>query len=110
MDRDKEMFQRLIYGLQEAYGDNLVSIILYGSFARGTNTKESDIDIAVLMKGVPSKEMKDLATEKIVDLELEYNQVLSVIRIDQNIFLEWEDTLPFYKNVKEEGVVLWRAA
>lgn len=110
MNRNKELFQRLINGLQEAYGDQLISIILYGSFARGTNTKESDIDIAVLIKSLPSKEVKELATEKIVELELEYNQVLSVLNIDYVTFLKWENILPFYRNVKKEGVVLWNAA
>lgn len=47
MDKNKEMFDRLVKGLRDIYGDKLVSILLYGSFARKTNTKESDIDIAV---------------------------------------------------------------
>lgn len=46
MDKNKEMFDRLVKGLRDIYGDKLVSILLYGSFARKTNTKESDIDRA----------------------------------------------------------------
>ena len=45
-----------------------------------------------------------------VDLELEYNKVLSVLLIDYDNFKEWEDVLPFYKNIKKEGIVLWSAA
>jgi hypothetical protein len=33
-----------------------------------------------------------------------------VLLIDYDNFKEWENTLPFYKNVKKEGVVLWKAA
>ena len=105
MDKNKEMFDRLVKGLRDIYGDKLVSILLYGSFARKTNTKESDIDIAVLLNGKETKEMHD----RMVDLDLEYDQVFSILSIDYKNFLEWEDTLSFYKNVKEEGVVLWAA-
>ena len=96
MNENQEMFEKLVKGLRGIYGDMLVSILLYGSFARGTNTRESDIDIAILL---------DLA----VDMDLEYDQVFSIINIDYENFLEWEDTLPFYKNVREDGVVLWAA-
>ena len=45
-----------------------------------------------------------------VDLELEYNKVLSVLLIDYDNFREWEDVLPFYKNMKKDGTMLWSAA
>ena len=46
----------------------------------------------------------------VVDLELKYNKVLSVLLIDYDKYKEWEDVMPFYKNVKKEGIVLWAAA
>ena len=45
-----------------------------------------------------------------VDMELEYNKVLSVLLIDYDNFREWEDVLPFYKNMKKDGIMLWSAA
>lgn len=105
-----DMFSRLTKGLIEIYGDLLVSILLYGSVARGTQQEESDIDIALLMKPGSTKEMKDNMCNLIVDLELEYNEVLSVLHIDYDKFLEWENTMPFYKNMKNDGVILWQAA
>lgn len=104
------MFQELIPKIVEIYGDSLVSVILYGSVARGTQTEESDIDIAIMLSRSENTEMKERMTDIIVDLELEYNKVLSVLRIDYHNFKEWEDTMPFYKNMKKDGVVLWQAA
>lgn len=43
------MLQQLIPEIVKIYGDLLVSVILYGSVARGTQTEESDIDIAVMI-------------------------------------------------------------
>ena len=45
---DKEMFDDIVNAILSAMGDDVVKIILYGSVARGDNTWESDVDIAVL--------------------------------------------------------------
>lgn len=106
----EHIYEHLVSGLSEIYGELLMRIVLYGSVAKGTDTEESDIDIAVLLKPGETKEMYDRMIDMIVDLELECGKVLSVIRIDCNTFSVWEDTLPFYQNVKKDGVVLWNAA
>ena len=54
--------------------------------------------------------MYDTMTDFVVDLELKYNKVLSVLLIDYDKFKEWENVMPFYKNVKKEGIQLWPAA
>ena len=84
-------------------------IILYGSVARGPQTEESDVDIAVIVKRY-MKDMHDKMIDLTVELELEYNKVLSVLIIDYDNFREWEDVLPFYKNMKKDGTMLWSAA
>jgi len=53
--------------------------MLYGSVARGTQTDESDIDIAVMLRSKENDDMKERMTDIIVDLELEHNKVLSVL-------------------------------
>lgn len=104
------IFQQLIPKIVDIYGDLLVSVILYGSVARGTQTDESDIDMAVILRSKENEDMKERMTDIIVDLELEYNKVLSVLRIDYEKFKIWGDTMPFYKNIKEDGVILWQVA
>ena len=46
---DKEMFDDIVRAILSVVGDDVVKIILYGSVARGDNTWESDVDIAVLL-------------------------------------------------------------
>lgn len=103
------LFVRLIAGLRAIYGSELSSIILYGSVARGTQTEESDIDIAVIIHR-DSPDKHDKMIDLTVDLELEYDVVLSILAIEYENFREWENVLPFYINVKKEGVTLWNAA
>jgi predicted nucleotidyltransferase len=100
----------LVEGLIDLFNDRLVSIILYGSVARGTNTDESDVDIAIILKDAKSQSVQDKLVDFTLNLDLKYDKVFSVIDIDYEEFLKWENVLPFYKNVKKDGVVLWKAA
>ena len=100
----------LVEGILSILESQVIRTVLYGSVARGTNTAESDVDIALLLNGNLSRETEDKLSDLIVDLNLKYDIVLSVIDIDYEMFKKWEKVTPFYKNVNEEGVVLWKAA
>ena len=102
--------QELTPGLRRIYGDLIDSVILYGSTARGTQTDASDVDVAILLHPGATKAMREKMLDLVVDLELACGRVLSVLCIDYEKFSEWKDTLPFYKNIREDGIVLWQAA
>lgn len=104
------MFEELVNGILHLMENHIEQIILYGSFARGTHTAESDIDIALLVHGSLNREVEDRLSDFIVDLNLKYDRVLSVIDIELENFRKWEAILPFYKNIQREEVVLWEAA
>lgn len=104
------MQEELVEGIKNILEDRLVSIVLYGSVARGTATGESDIDIAIIAKQEFDIELRDKVVELAVDIDLKYDTVLSIVDIDYNKYLEWQDIMPFYKNIKKEGIVLWNAA
>lgn len=104
------MLKELVDGIVGIVDSKLVSIILYGSVARGSASEESDIDIALLLDGKMSKETEDKFSDLIVDLNLKYDKVFSVVDIDNERFNQWKETLLFYRNVENEGIVLWKAA
>ena len=47
----KIVLQEVENASKQLYGDKLNKIILYGSYARGDNTEESDIDIMIILDG-----------------------------------------------------------
>ncbi len=100
----------LIEGLKNIFHDRLISIILYGSVARGTETDDSDVDIAIILKNAKSQPIQDKLIDFALDLDLKYDKVFSIIDIDHDEYTKWEDILPFYKNVKRDGVILWKTA
>ena len=95
--------------LHAIYGSKLESIVLYGSYSRGEETPESDVDIAVILKSEPDETEHDRMTDVIVDYELEGNLVLSVVPIESEQYAQWKRVLPFYKNIDKEGIVIWKA-
>ena len=87
--------------------DPTATVILYGSYARGENNKQSDIDILILVdrdKISYSEEQK--ITDPLYDLEFETGLIISPLIFSRN---DWETRhaiTPFYKNVKKDGVQL----
>ena len=107
---DIKILDELVDGILAIMKPSVVSIILYGSVARGTNTEESDVDVAILVKNEMDAEMEDKLYDFVVDMNLKYDKVFSVIDINYDTFRMWEGVTPFYQNVTKEGIVLWKAA
>lgn len=95
--------------IKKTFGEHLDSIVLYGSYARGEQTDESDVDIAVKLFPGYSKEQYDMLLDFVAKKELECGRVLSVIDIDNNKYREWKGVIPFYNNIDREGIILWQA-
>ena len=90
--------------LDALYGDRLVRAVLFGSYARGEATEESDVDVLVVLRGeVDSWEEGKPLSEIEVDLMFEYGRVLSVVVVDEFI---WDRQWAFIQNVQEDGVPL----
>ena len=104
------MFRELVDGILSFMREQVASIILYGSAARGTSTPDSDIDIALILRDKLNKETHSRLLDLIVDLNLKYDKLFSVANIDEDFFMKWKDAIPFYGNVEKEGIVLWKAA
>ncbi|MCM1089970.1 MAG: nucleotidyltransferase domain-containing protein [Butyrivibrio sp.] len=105
-----EISEELVNGLCGIFGDSIRQIILYGSVVRNEATAESDIDIAIIMDGSLPEDIRDTFIEFSANLDLKYDRVFSIIDIDSSNMEKWGDVLPFYRNLREEGVVLWKAA
>ena len=104
------MSNDLVNAMLDIFGDRLLSVVLYGSVARGEQTDESDIDVAIFLREPLTKEEKRKMLSALVDLDWKYDRMLSVNDIEQAVFDHWADVLPYYSNIKKEGIVLWKAA
>ena len=89
-------------------GDKLTKIIVFGSYARGDYREDSDVDIMILTK-LSEEEIRAIKND-IYDLAFEVEMStgieLSPIIKNEEQYEYWVDTLPFYRNVRDEGVVV----
>lgn len=92
-----------------AISPSVYKILLFGSYARGENTEESDVDIMILMD-CPADEIKVLRKEiskAASRIGLKHDLLLAVLLRNKDEFKDKEEYLPFYKNVIAEGVELY---
>jgi uncharacterized protein len=89
--------------LTRVLGDQLVSVILYGSQARGQARSDSDIDVLVVVRD--DSDYGDLirrTSTAVASLSLQHDVVISRAFVSRDRF-EHEQT-PFLLNVRREGV------
>ena len=106
--KEKAALAKLITGLKNLYGANLDGVILYGSKARGDATRNSDIDVMVILKEYDnwSAEFDKVAgLGYAVEEEYDYALLLSFI-IKKKEEYRVRQT-PLLLNVRKEGVNLW---
>ena len=84
-------------------------IILYGSYARGTADKESDTDIMVICDNDKDevRMFEDAISKVIWDIGFNNDIVIQTVVSSKAFFDDWVDDLPYYRNVRDEGVVLY---
>lgn len=88
--------------------NDLTKVIMYGSYARGDNNDNSDIDIMILTT-LTEDEIEKIETsifDLAFDFQMKYGIDISVIIKNEEHFNHWLGALPFYDNVRKEGVVL----
>lgn len=101
-----ELLQTVVSEAKAIFRENLHSVILYGSYARGDYNEESDVDIMILVD-VPAENLSSFRKE--IDslcgtLLYEYGIVVSITERDVETYNRYAKILPFYQNVEREGV------
>ena len=103
-DPIKDIIKELKSGLEKKYGSQLKSILLFGSYARGEETEDSDIDIAVILEDFDHACTEIERTGDIVSsLSLKFDTLISLVPIKEKDWLERKTTL--ISNIKRDGVV-----
>lgn len=81
-----------------------VQVIMFGSQARGDATKESDIDLLVILPTIDAQTTK-LASTIAWEVGFDAGKVISVIP-DTKEQMKRFAFLPFYQNIKEQGITV----
>lgn len=106
--KDKQEINEFVKKITEKYGDKIISIILFGSAARGKLSPVSDIDTLVIVKKRNFKLWQKFISVA-TDLMLKYNRYISVKVYDykQYKYLNRLET-HFMKKINKNGKILWK--
>lgn len=82
-------------------------IILFGSYARGDNRTDSDIDILILKKGL--KNERELTSRLYMDFfDKKIKMPVDLIAIDYDRYNELNNDIGYiYRTIKQEGKTLY---
>lgn len=111
-DKLRSILSHYVKKIKEIYSNNLAKVILYGSYARGDYTSDSDIDLMILINA--DTETVKAKNEELIfmtyDFNTEFGLDIQPFARSKEFFDYWVDAHPFYKNVNKEGVILYEAA
>lgn len=108
MENKRDIISEFVHQVTQLLGKNLTKAILYGSYARGDNNENSDIDI-MLLTSLMDEEIEQVENS-VFDLAFEFQMKyfidISVVIKNEEQFNYWLGAVPFYNNVQREGVIL----
>ena len=107
MAKTREEVLRLVREFRDhlaaIYGDRLKGVYLYGSYARGEATEDSDIDVAVVLGGPVDRRLEDERNSDLIgDLSLRENCVLMPVFISEEDFRKTPYAI--HRSIVREGV------
>lgn len=108
MKEKQDILKSFVEEMKIIFGKSLKKIILYGSYARGDNQENSDMDIMILTT-LTDNEIRAIENQ-VYDIAYDY-ELSDRVQISVNIkneehFNYWLGALPYYDNIRKEGIVL----
>ena len=104
----EKICNRVANSYKKVYGDDIQSIYLCGSYARGDFDGDSEIDFAAIVKGDRENLYKKLnaVLDETVRMDLEYDVITSPQVISAADFSKYGEEIPDYRDIKREGKLI----
>jgi predicted nucleotidyltransferase len=91
------------------YADEVLSITLYGSQARGEASTGSDIDLFIVIRH-DTPALREALADLAWQVQFEHDVVISdVIRSADQLSRMRARRFPYYQNIEKEGILLWKS-
>ena len=108
-----EILRELKKSLESFLGDRLLRMVLFGSMARGDYNDKSDVDVAIIIRGL-TRELKHQILDKVAEVELNHLTPISTLILSEDEFSRLKkekggsplisiEKVFFYERGKQEG-------
>lgn len=101
-DRFEALLGQILPAASQVYGSRLVSVVVFGSVARGTPRFDSDVDLLLVIRELPDGRTKRMATFEAVENQL-LGDLASLAR--EGISTELSPLLRTPEEVLEGGLI-----
>lgn len=105
----KAVIESLILKLTEKFISEILSIVLFGSYAKGIATKQSDIDLMFIISDLKNKKLRETIERESASYQYSYNIKVSplITNIEEFKKMLKAKELNVGKEVREYGVSLY---
>lgn len=100
-----ERLKRAVDGLKGAYGDSIAGLLLFGSYARGEASGESDVDVLIVVRGLRGLKFRGDAYSILAE---HVRRPLTLVDVDLNeVAKEDLEVTPLLLNALYDGIVIY---
>lgn len=87
-----------------SFKNNVKELKLFGSYARGNYSNDSDIDIYMLYDESTTEDIDDKISEISVEYQIKYGIMINIYDMSINYYNKFKNISPLIKNIEKEGV------
>ena len=105
----KTIIENLISKLSERYISSILSIVLFGSYAKGTATRQSDADLMFVVTDLKNKSLRESIDGECAGYQLSHNIKISplITDIEELKKMLKSSDLNVGKEIRESGISLY---
>ncbi len=92
--------------LQNLYGDNFAELILFGSYARGDNWEESDLDFAVVLRNPNTRAGSEIPKTVPISSRLSLKYGIAVSSLHTSLIKKQTSMQGVYQEIRKEGIII----
>jgi len=110
----KALIEKLVAALKERYGERFISLVVFGSVARGEMRKDSDIDLLLVIDAIPEERIK--RQEEFMDVEREIESYVNAL-FDEGYSVDFSPIIktpeeamrisPLYLDMIEDAIIAY---
>jgi uncharacterized protein len=92
--------------LHDLYGNELAELVLFGSYARGDQQDESDIDFAIVLRDPAIRASAEIVKTSAIALRLSLKYGLMISSLPVSLHKKQTSMQGVYRDIRKEGIAI----
>jgi uncharacterized protein len=92
--------------LEGLYGNELAELILFGSFARGENREDSDLDFAIVLRNPNTRPFSEIVKTSAIGSRLSVKYGIMISSLPTTLEKKETSMQGIYQEIRKEGIII----